>query len=134
MTPHDTAASLVAEPAALDNDSGPTPDSATRDAGINETTETNAPYDGVNTHPENTTEAPPGADGAADPAGPAHPDDPAPAISKADESDAAFVLRTFGVLPQRFIKDGVLDRSALAWSVDTYRNLYATRVLSGAAV
>lgn len=49
----------------------------------------------------------------------------------ADESDGAFVLRTFGVNPAKYVKAGVLDRSLLDHDVESYRTLFANRVLHG---
>lgn len=56
----------------------------------------------------------------------------APAVQPtADESDGAFVLRTFGVNPAKYVKQGVLDRSLLDHDVDSYRTLFANRILHG---
>lgn len=56
-----------------------------------------------------------------------------------DESDAAFVLKLFGVNPAKYMLrvkgeghgDPVLDRSLLAHEVESYRHLFANRVHHG---
>lgn len=52
-------------------------------------------------------------------------------VDAADESDAAFVLRTFGVDPAKYVKAGVLDRALLHHEVEWYRPLFASRVAHG---
>lgn len=48
-----------------------------------------------------------------------------------DEGDAAFILRTFGVSPAKYVRDGVLDRALLDHDVESYRTLFANRVTQG---
>jgi hypothetical protein len=50
----------------------------------------------------------------------------------ADDNDANFVLRLFGVNPAKYqLEGGVLDRSLLAHEVESYRPLFANRVVQG---
>lgn len=51
-------------------------------------------------------------------------DNPAP-----NENDAEFVLRIFGVPPEKYMKDGALDRAGLQFDLNTRRALFANRVL-----
>lgn len=58
--------------------------------------------------------------------------EPPVVAAAADDNDANFVLRLFGVNPAKYqLADGVLDRSLLAHDVESYRPLFANRVVQG---